>query len=147
LAQALPRASACALDVTNAASVERAFAGLQSLDILINCAGIGLVGGVEETSQEDFQQLFRVNVEGLFLVTKACLPALLKSRGSIVNVGSVAGLVGIKRRFAYCATKGAVVAMSRQRAVEYAGRLRFNCVCPGTVDTPFVEAYLEKHHR
>jgi NAD(P)-dependent dehydrogenase (short-subunit alcohol dehydrogenase family) len=147
LAQALPRASACALDVTNAASVERAFAGLQSLDILINCAGIGLVGGVEETSQEDFQQLFRVNVEGLFLVTKACLPALLKSRGSIVNVGSVAGLVGIKRRFAYCATKGAVVAMSRQLAVEYAGQIRVNCVCPGTVDTPFVEAYLEKYHR
>jgi NAD(P)-dependent dehydrogenase (short-subunit alcohol dehydrogenase family) len=147
LARTLPQATACALDVTDAASVAAAFAGIQNLDILINCAGIGLVGGIEETDQADFQQLFRVNVEGLFLVTKACLPALLKSRGHIVNVGSVAGLVGIKQRFAYCATKGAVVAMSRQLAVEYAAQLRVNCVCPGTVDTPFVEAYLEKYHR
>jgi 2-keto-3-deoxy-L-fuconate dehydrogenase len=59
----------------------------------------------------------------------------------------VAGLVGIKRRFAYCATKGAVVAMTRQLAVDYAGQLRVNCICPGTVDTPFVEAYLEKYHK
>jgi NAD(P)-dependent dehydrogenase (short-subunit alcohol dehydrogenase family) len=64
-----------------------------------------------------------------------------------VNIGSVAGLVGLKRRFAYCTTKGAVVAMSRQMAVEYAGRIRVNCVCPGTVETPFVEGYLEKYHR
>ena len=64
-----------------------------------------------------------------------------------MNIGSVAGLVAVKRRFAYCATKGAVVAMSRQLAIEYAGRVRVNCVCPGTVDTPFVEAYLEKYHK
>jgi NAD(P)-dependent dehydrogenase (short-subunit alcohol dehydrogenase family) len=62
-------------------------------------------------------------------------------------MGSVAGLVAVKRRFAYCASKGAVVAMTRQLAGEYAGRLRVNCVCPGTVDTPFVEGYLEKYHK
>jgi NAD(P)-dependent dehydrogenase (short-subunit alcohol dehydrogenase family) len=62
-------------------------------------------------------------------------------------MGSVAGLVGVKRRFAYCATKGAVVAMTRQLAADYAGRLRVNCICPGTVDTPFVEGYLEKYHK
>jgi NAD(P)-dependent dehydrogenase (short-subunit alcohol dehydrogenase family) len=72
---------------------------------------------------------------------------LLASRGSIVNIGSVAGLVGIKKRFAYCATKGAVIAMTRQLAVDYPTELRANCICPGTVDTPFVEAYLEKYHR
>jgi NAD(P)-dependent dehydrogenase (short-subunit alcohol dehydrogenase family) len=90
-----------------------------------------------------------VNVEGTYLVTKAALPQLLSeaSKGIIVNVGSVAGLVGIRRRFAYCATKGAVVALTRQLALDYAGRLRVNCVCPGTVDTPFVEAYLEKFHK
>jgi NAD(P)-dependent dehydrogenase (short-subunit alcohol dehydrogenase family) len=88
-----------------------------------------------------------VNVEGMYLVTKAAMGKLVASKGVIVNIGSVAGLVGIKRRFAYCATKGAVVAMSRQLAVDYAGQVRVNCVCPGTVDTPFVEAYLEKYHK
>jgi NAD(P)-dependent dehydrogenase (short-subunit alcohol dehydrogenase family) len=71
---------------------------------------------------------------------------LLQSRGSIVNIGSVAGLVGIKQRFAYCTTKGAVVAMTRQLAVEYPKELRVNCICPGTVYTPFVEGYLDKYH-
>jgi NAD(P)-dependent dehydrogenase (short-subunit alcohol dehydrogenase family) len=75
------------------------------------------------------------------------MPLLLQARGSIVNLGSVAGLVGIKKRFAYCATKGAVVAMTRQLAVEYAGQIRVNCICPGTVDTPFVEGYLERYHK
>ncbi len=89
----------------------------------------------------------RVNVGGTFLVTRAAVPLLLATQGCVVNIGSVAGLVGVKRRFAYCASKGAVVAMTRQIAGDYAGRLRVNCVCPGTVDTPFVEAYLEKFHK
>jgi len=89
----------------------------------------------------------RVNVTGMFLVTRAAMPKLLESKGCIVNIGSVAGLVGVKRRFAYCATKGAVVALTRQMAVDYAGRMRVNCVCPGTVETPFVEGYLEKFHK
>lgn len=142
------RASALQLDVTNARSVEAAFASLGKLDILVNNAGIGHVGGLEETALEDWQKVFRVNVEGVYLVTKAAAPLLLASaHGSIVNIGSVAGLVGVKRRFAYCASKGAVVAMTRQIAADYAGRLRINCVCPGTVDTPFVEGYLEKYHK
>ena len=62
-------------------------------------------------------------------------------------MGSVAGLVGVKRRFAYCATKGAVIAMTRQLAVEYPVEFRANCIAPGTVDSPFVEAYLEKYHK
>ena len=81
-----------------------------------------------------------------FLVTQAALPLLLAAHGSIVNISSVAGLVGIKQRFAYCASKGAVVAMTRQLAVEYSQQLRVNCVCPGTVDTPFVAGYLAKYH-
>ena len=64
-----------------------------------------------------------------------------------MNIGSVAGLVGVKRRFAYCATKGAVVAMTRQLAVDYPTEIRVNCIAPGTVDSPFVEGYLEKYHR
>jgi NAD(P)-dependent dehydrogenase (short-subunit alcohol dehydrogenase family) len=147
IAAQLPRASALQCDVTDEESVRRAFAGLDVLHILVNNAGIGLVGTVEETAREDFQRLLRVNVEGVYLVTRYALPLLLASRGVIINIGSVAGLVGVKRRFAYCATKGAVVAMTRQLAVDYPTQLRVNCICPGTVDTPFVEAYLEKYHK
>jgi 2-keto-3-deoxy-L-fuconate dehydrogenase len=147
VARGLSGASVCGLDVTDESAVNLAMHALPDIDILVNNAGIGLVGTLEETAAGDFRRLYLVNVEGLYLMTKACLPALLRSQGSIVNVASVAGLVGIKRRFAYCATKGAVVAMTKQLAIDYAGRLRVNCVCPGTVDTPFVEAYLEKFHR
>jgi len=147
LAAELPGASAAIFDVTDEAAVNQAVGRLARLDILVNSAGIGLVGGIEETAAADFQRLMRVNVEGTFLVTRAAMPLLLQSKGSVVNIGSVAGLVGVKRRFAYCASKGAVLALSRQLAVDYAGRLRVNCACPGTVDTPFVEAYLEKFHK
>lgn len=147
LAAELPGAATLIFDVTNEAAVNAALEGVPKLDILVNSAGIGLVGGIEETALEDFQRLFRVNVEGTFLVTRAAMPKLLASKGSIVNIGSVAGLIGVKKRFAYCATKGAIVAMTRQLAVDYPSQLRVNCICPGTVDTPFVEAYLEKYHK
>ena len=147
LSRELPGASVLILDITDEAAVASAFARVAALDILVNNAGIGLVGGVEQTELADFERLFRVNVQGMFLVTRAAMPPLLASRGSIVNIGSVAGLVGVKKRFAYCATKGAVIAMTRQLAVDYPTELRANCICPGTVDTPFVEAYLEKYHR
>jgi len=147
LARDLPGASVLILDITDEAAVTSAFACIPALDILVNNAGIGLVGGVQQTELADFERLFRVNVQGMFLVTRAAMPLLLASQGSIVNIGSVAGLVGVKKRFAYCATKGAVIAMTRQLAVDYPTGLRVNCICPGTVDTPFVEAYLEKYHR
>jgi len=147
LAAELPGASPAVLDVTDEAAVNAAMARLERLDILVNSAGVGLVGDIEETAAADFERVMRVNVEGTFLAIKAAMPLLLASKGSVVNIGSVAGLVGVKRRFAYCASKGAVVALTRQMAGDYAGRLRINCVCPGTVDTPFVEAYLEKYHK
>jgi 2-keto-3-deoxy-L-fuconate dehydrogenase len=147
LSNELPGSSVLICDITDPSAVSAAFESLAELDILVNNAGIGLVGNIEETPHEDFARLFRVNVEGMYLVTKAVIAKLVASKGVIVNIGSVAGLVGIKRRFAYCATKGAVVALSRQLSVDYAGKVRVNCVCPGTVDTPFVEAYLEKYHK
>ncbi len=145
LAGELPGSSVLTFDIADESAVQQAFNSLGALDILVNNAGIGLVGGIEETATADFESLFRVNVEGMFLVTRAAVPALLASKGCIVNIGSVAGLIGVKRRFAYCATKGAVVAMSRQLAIDYAGRLRVNCICPGTIATPFVDAYIEKN--
>jgi len=147
LAGELPHARVLPCDISDEAAVKTLFAELQKLDILVNNAGIGLVGGIEETGLGDFQRLFRVNVEGTFLVTRAAMPLLLASHGTIVNIGSVAGLIGVKKRFAYCATKAAVVAMTRQLAVDYPTEIRVNCICPATVDTPFVEGYLEKYHK
>jgi NAD(P)-dependent dehydrogenase (short-subunit alcohol dehydrogenase family) len=147
LAAELPNARAVQCDITSEESVRQAFLSIGKLDILVNNAGIGHVGSILECSLEDFQKLFRVNVEGMFLVTKAAVPLLIASHGAMVNIGSVAGLIGIKKRFGYCATKGAVVTMTKQLAVEYPTDFRVNCICPGTVETPFVEAYLEKHHK
>lgn len=146
LSKELKNSSVLELDITNEAAVNAAFQALPKLDILVNNAGIGLVASVEETTTEDFERLFRVNVEGTFFVTKAAVPLLLKSSGNIVNIGSVAGVKGFRRRFAYCATKGAVLAMTKQLALEYAGKIRVNAICPGTTDTPFVDAYIEKYH-
>ena len=134
------------LDVTSPDSMGRVFAVISSLDILINNAGIGLVGDITRTSLGDFHRVMEVNATSVFLVTQIALPLLLRSRGSIVNIASVAGLVGIKQRFAYCASKGAVIAMTRQLAVDYPKQMRVNCICPGTIDSPFVAGYLAKYH-
>ena len=147
LASELPGASFEACDITSEEQVKAAFSKIGKLDILVNNAGIGHVGGVEECELADFERLYRVNVQGVYLMTRYAIPLLKASHGSIVNIASVAGLIGIKKRFAYCATKGAVVAMSKQLAVEYPTELRVNCICPGTVDSPFVEGYLEKYHK
>lgn len=146
LAAEIPRSRALKMDVTDADSISLAFAEIPKLDILVNNAGIGLVGDISRTSEADFERVMKVNVNSVFLVTKAALPLLLTSCGSIVNIGSVAGSVGVKQRFAYCASKGAVQAMTRQIAVDYPKELRINCIAPGTVQTPFVEGYLDKYH-
>lgn len=149
LAQELGHSHVVVMDITDEIAVKNGLATVPNLDILVNNAGIGTVGNIEETQLEEMQRLLRVNVEGLFLVTKHCIPLLRKSQpgpGKIINIGSVAGLIGVKRRFAYCATKGAVIAMTRQLSVDYPSELRANCICPGTVETPFVDAYLHKYH-
>jgi 2-keto-3-deoxy-L-fuconate dehydrogenase len=157
LAASLPSAQSLALDVTNSSSIAAAVARLSRLDILVNNAGIGHVGSIETTEPEDFDRILNVNVRAVYLVTRAFLPLLLTRRpeegegakggtGTIVNIASVSGLVGIKQRFAYCTSKGAIIAMTRQIAVEYPKTLRVNAICPGTVETPFVEGYLEKFH-
>ena len=146
LAATLDRTAALHLDVTSETSIAAAAAQLKTLDILVNNAGIGHVGDIQRTEPEDFARLLNVNVTSVYLVTRAMLPLLLATRGSIVNIGSVAGLVGIKHRFAYCTTKGAVIAMTRQLAADYPKELRVNCIAPGTVATPFVENYLDKYH-
>jgi 2-keto-3-deoxy-L-fuconate dehydrogenase len=147
LAAELPGSRAILCDITSEESVKHVFQQVPHLDILVNNAGIGLVGAVTETELADFERVMRVNVTGMFLVTKHAVPLLIASHGSMVNIASVAGLIGVKKRFGYCASKGAVVAMTRQLAVDYPTEFRVNAICPGTVDTPFVEGYLDKYHK
>jgi NAD(P)-dependent dehydrogenase (short-subunit alcohol dehydrogenase family) len=116
------------------------------LDVLLNNAGIGSTADPVSCTVEDWDQVFAVNVRGVFLGTKYAVPHMLAAgRGAIVNTASVAGLVGLPNRAAYCASKGAVIAFTRQVAVQYAGTgVRCNCVCPGTVDSPWVGRLMDE---
>jgi 2-keto-3-deoxy-L-fuconate dehydrogenase len=119
----------------------------QRLDILVNNAGIGHVGAMPTTSGADLDRLYAVNVRGVFNVTKAFLPAMIARRaGAIVNIASIAGIVGLRDRLAYCTTKFAVVGMTKCLALDHALEgIRVNCICPGRVETPFVTARLREY--
>ncbi len=141
------------LDVTDASSVEEAVQDAVSafggLHILVNNAGIGFVGNLMETEQSDFDAVMAVNVTGVFLCARAAVRHMAgQGGGIIVNIASVAGIVAVARRFAYGASKGAVIAMTKSMAIDLidAG-IRVNCICPGTIQTPFVEGYLDRFHK
>jgi NAD(P)-dependent dehydrogenase (short-subunit alcohol dehydrogenase family) len=138
------------VDVSNAADVE-AMIGLAlsttgRIDVLLNNAGIGSTADPVSCTVEDWDRVFAVNVRGVFLGTKFALPSMLaQGTGSIVNTSSIAGLVGLPNRASYCASKGAVTAFTKQVAVQYAGTgVRCNCVCPGTVDSPWVGRLMDE---
>jgi NAD(P)-dependent dehydrogenase (short-subunit alcohol dehydrogenase family) len=138
-------------DVTRDAEVRTAFATLQEqcgrLDLLVNNAGIGHVGTCATTTEADFDKLFAVNVKGVYLCTRAALPMLMTSRGTICNLASIASLIGIADRFAYSMTKGAVLTMTKSIAIDYLQYgIRCNCVCPARIHTPFVDGYLQKNY-
>jgi len=118
------------------------------LDILVNNAGISHVGTVEQTTPEDLDRLYRVNVAGVYLCARAAVPVMLRQgAGVILNMASIASLIGLPDRFAYSMTKGAVLSMTRSIAVDYVKRgIRCNCICPARVHTPFVDGYLAKHY-
>lgn len=133
-----------AVDVSDEAQVgalvDRAVTETGRLDVICNNAGIGSTADVLGCSVEEWDRIFAVNVRGVFLGTRAALPHLLSAGGGvIVNTASVAGLIGLRDRAAYCASKGAVIAFTKQVAIQYAGQgVRCNCVCPGTIDSPWV---------
>jgi 2-keto-3-deoxy-L-fuconate dehydrogenase len=129
-----------------AALVERAVAERGRLDVICNNAGIGSTADVVDCSVEEWDRVFAVNVRGVFLGCKYAARQMLAQDGGgvIVNTASVAGLIGLRDRAAYCASKGAVITLTKQIAVQYATRgVRCNCVCPGTVDSPWVGRLLD----
>ncbi len=143
-------ASALDCDVAIAESVEAAFARIDAvqnsdrIDILINNAGIANIGTVENTSEADFDRVYSVNVKGIFLCSRAAVRRMLASGGGVIlNLASIASLIGLTDRFAYSMSKGAVLTMTRSIAVDYVKRgIRCNCICPARVHTPFVDGYL-----
>lgn len=141
-------ARAVECDVSDTASVNAAFASLtQPLDILVNSAGVSHIGTLSSTDEAAFDRLYRVNVKGIYTCCRAAVAQMAGRGGVIVNMASIASLIGLEERFAYSMTKGAVLSMTRSIAVDYmAAGIRCNCVCPARVHTPFVDRYLAEHY-
>jgi NAD(P)-dependent dehydrogenase (short-subunit alcohol dehydrogenase family) len=142
-------ADVVACDVSKAASVGSAFARVVALggriDILVNNAGIAHIGTVETTTEADLDRIYAVNVKGLHLCSQAAVRDMLTHGGGVIlNLASIASLIGLTDRFAYSMSKGAVLAMTRSIAVDYVKQnIRCNCVAPARVHTPFVDGYLK----
>jgi NAD(P)-dependent dehydrogenase (short-subunit alcohol dehydrogenase family) len=131
------------------AAIERVAATEGRLDILVNNAGVSHVGTVLETSLEDWERVMSVNARGVFLCAREGVRQMLAQSpvgGVIINMSSVAATIGIDRRLAYSASKGAVLALTRSIAIDFVTQgIRCNAICPGTVQTPFVEGYLARN--
>jgi 2-keto-3-deoxy-L-fuconate dehydrogenase len=151
IAAAGGRAESLALDVRDESACRdlaaRVGGSAGRLDVLVNNAGVGHVGTVITTDGADLDRLYAVNVRGVFNVTKAFLPGMLaRKAGTIINLASIGGLVGIRDRIAYCVTKSAVVGLTKSMALDHAlDGIRVNCICPGRVETPFVTARLREY--
>jgi 2-keto-3-deoxy-L-fuconate dehydrogenase len=145
------RGRALACDVADPESVSRAFTIIASegpLDILVNSAGIAHIGTITTTSLQDFDRIFRVNVQGTFLCMQAAIATMVKqSAGVIVNLSSLVALMGIPDRFAYSMSKGAVRAMTFSVAKDFLDKnIRCNCISPARVHTPFVDGFVKRNY-
>jgi len=116
-------------------------------DVLVNNAGVGHVGTILNTEPDDLERLWQINVRGAYFLSRAVLPAMISRRaGSIINLGSVAALIGMEARFAYTVSKHAVMGMTRAMAMDHgASGVRINCICPGRTQTPFVDQRLREY--
>ncbi len=135
-------------DITQWSQINSSLTSIpNTVDILINNAGIGFVGNIEQTEEADFDRLYQVNVKGVFNCVKAILPRMKKKGGVIINMASIVSHVAVKERLGYTMTKGAVFAMTNAIAKDYLSYgIRCNSVSPARVHTPFVDDYLEKNY-
>ena len=135
-------------DITQADELKSSLEPLSNnIDILINNAGIGFVGNIEQTEEKDFDRLYQVNVKGVFNCIKAILPSMKKNGGVIINIASIVSHIAVKERLAYTMTKGAVLAMTNAIAKDYiSDGIRCNSVSPARVHTSFVDNYIEKNY-
>jgi 2-keto-3-deoxy-L-fuconate dehydrogenase len=135
-------------DISNQSSVVELFNSFQRIDIVVNSAGISHIGKLENTSEADFDRLYKVNVKGVYNSMYAAVPIMLKNgTGVILNLASIANNIGLPDRFAYSMTKGAVYAMTLSVARDYVhSGIRCNCISPARVHTPFVDGFLAKNY-
>lgn len=137
-------------DVTREAEVKalvgRTVKEYDGLHVVVNNAAYWMAGTAEETGEADWDRMMDTNLKGVFLLSKHVLPELRRAGGgSIVNIGSVLGLVGMKRRVAYATSKGGLVLLTKAMALDHAGEgIRVNCICPSLVDTPMGRESLER---
>jgi len=142
------RCVAVTCDVTDRRQVENAVreavSAFGGLDVVVNNAGTNVVGTVEQTSDEDWAGVLAVNLTGTFHVSRAVLPELRRAGGgSIINIGSVYGLVARTERAAYAASKGGVTLLTRAMALDHAPeKIRVNCICPAIVETDMVRGII-----
>lgn len=137
-------AEAMLLNVTDEAMVkavvEQVLERFERVDLLLNIAGVGSTQTAVDTGLETWEWVFAVNVRGTFLLSKYFLPSMIQQgHGVIINMASVAGMVGLPNRAAYCASKAAVIGLTRAMAIDHVKQgIRVNAICPGTVDSPWV---------
>lgn len=133
-------------DVTDQQAIKLLFEKIGRIDLLVNCAGISNIGKADNTSEEDFDKVFKVNVKGIYNCLHEAIPIMQQQKkGVILNLASVASSVGLNDRFAYSMSKGAVVGMTLSVAKDYINDgIRCNCISPGRVHTPFVDNFLAK---
>jgi len=126
-------------DISDEEQVRQAFAGLTRLDAVVNSAGIARRATVTDTEMADYDAVMDVNVRGAFLVSKYAVPLMRARGGSLLHLSSGVATTGLRNRAAYSASKGALISLTRNMALDYAAdRVRVNCLCPGFVDTPLL---------
>jgi 2-keto-3-deoxy-L-fuconate dehydrogenase len=142
------KARSFSCDVSNQQQVHQVIDEIGKVDILVNNAGIAHIGKADTTSEEDFDRVYRVNVKGSYNCLHSVLPIMVKQNsGVVLNVSSIAAVVGISDRFAYSMSKGAIQAMTFSVARDYiSNNIRCNCICPARVYTPFVENFVAKNY-
>lgn len=142
------QAAVHACNVSNHREVAQIVSSLGQIDILVNNAGIAHVGNLEKCEEVDFERIFQVNVKGAYNALHAVVPVMKQyGGGAILNLASIAAVVGIADRFAYSMSKGAIYAMSLSVARDYmADNIRSNSISPARVHTPFVDGFISKNY-
>jgi len=134
-------------DVRDEGQIKEAFESLGKIDALVNSAGIVRRNAVADTSSADFDMVLNVNLRGAFLTSKYAL-AGMTDQGSILHIASVVGLTGMRRRSSYSASKGGLIALTRNMALDYAHKgIRINCLCPGFIKTPLLDGLMKEPAR
>lgn len=135
-------------DISRQEKVKEIFKTIETVDVLVNSAGISHIGKADTTTEEDFDKIYAVNIKGVYNCLHVAIPLMMAvKKGVILNLASVAGIVGIPERFAYSMSKGAVTSMTLSVAKDYINDgIRCNCISPARVYTPFVEGFLKKNY-